>query len=81
MSLLCSWGQATDGQLGLGGIDDDRILCPREVTSLSKCIIKDISCGSKHTVIVSKDGVVYTCGNNDAGQLGHEKSRKKPGLK
>ncbi|XP_064600028.1 probable E3 ubiquitin-protein ligase HERC4 isoform X2 [Liolophura sinensis] len=78
MSLLCSWGQSTDGQLGLGGIDDDRISCPREVTLLSKCNIKDVSCGNKHTVIVSKDGVVYTCGNNDAGQLGHDKSRKKP---
>jgi alpha-tubulin suppressor-like RCC1 family protein len=38
-----------------------------------------VACGNYHSVIVTGDGEVYTCGSNDHGQLGHEKSRKKPG--
>ncbi|MED6235935.1 putative E3 ubiquitin-protein ligase herc4, partial [Ataeniobius toweri] len=32
----------------------------------------------RHTAFLLDDGTVYTCGCNDLGQLGHEKSRKKP---
>lgn len=38
-----------------------------------------VACGNYHSVIVTGDGEVYTCGSNDHGQLGHEKTRKKPG--
>jgi alpha-tubulin suppressor-like RCC1 family protein len=38
-----------------------------------------VACGNYHSVIVTGDGEVYTCGSNDHGQLGHEKSHKKPG--
>jgi len=38
-----------------------------------------VACGNYHSVIVTGDGEVYTCGSNDHGQLGHEKSCKKPG--
>ena len=41
--------------------------------------VRDVGCGLRHTVFVLDDGTVYTCGCNDLGQLGHEKSRKKPG--
>jgi alpha-tubulin suppressor-like RCC1 family protein len=41
--------------------------------------VLSVACGSYHTVIVTCDGEVYTCGSNDHGQLGHEKPCKKPG--
>lgn len=36
-----------------------------------------VACGSSHTLVVLQSGEVYSCGNNDHGQLGHEKSRTK----
>jgi len=38
-----------------------------------------VACGNCHSVIVTGNGEVYTCGSNDHGQLGHEKSCKTPG--
>lgn len=37
-------------------------------------------CGQYFTVFLLEDGKVYTCGNNDLGQLGHTKPNKKPEL-
>lgn len=36
-----------------------------------------VACGSLHTLVLLHNGEVYSCGNNDYGQLGHEKSRTK----
>lgn len=36
-----------------------------------------VACGENYTVAITKDGKVYSCGNNDYGQLGHEKARKR----
>lgn len=36
------------------------------------------ACGYSHTLLLTKDGKVYSCGSNDHGQLGHELSRKRP---
>jgi len=35
--------------------------------------VKQISCGGEHTAILLNNGQVYTCGNNDSGQLGRIK--------
>lgn len=48
------------------------------------CILREFSilsvaCGINHTVMITKSGEVYSCGNNDYGQLGHSKNRTKPG--
>jgi alpha-tubulin suppressor-like RCC1 family protein len=48
-------------------------------TLIAFLYVLSVACGSYHTVIVTCDGEVYTCGSNDHGQLGHEKPRKKPG--
>lgn len=76
--MLC-WGNASFGQLGLGGIDDEIVLEPRKSDFFINKKVRDVGCGHRHTVFVLDDGTVYTCGCNDLGQLGHEKSRKKPG--
>lgn len=76
--MLC-WGNASFGQLGLGGIDEEIVLEPRKSDFFLNKRVRDVGCGLRHTVFVLDDGAVYTCGCNDLGQLGHEKARKRPG--
>uniref|UniRef100_A0A4W5NVX4 HECT and RLD domain containing E3 ubiquitin protein ligase 4 n=1 Tax=Hucho hucho TaxID=62062 RepID=A0A4W5NVX4_9TELE len=75
--MLC-WGNASFGQLGLGGIDEEIVVEPRKCDFFHGKQVCDIGCGRRHTTFLLGDGTVYTCGCNDIGQLGHEKSRKKP---
>ncbi|XP_056902787.1 probable E3 ubiquitin-protein ligase HERC4 [Takifugu flavidus] len=75
--MLC-WGNASYGQLGLGGIDEEIVIEPRKCEFFHGKKVCDVGCGLKHTVFLLDDGTVYTCGCNDLGQLGHEKPRKKP---
>ncbi|XP_069509645.1 probable E3 ubiquitin-protein ligase HERC4 [Ambystoma mexicanum] len=75
--MLC-WGNASYGQLGLGGTDDEIVAEPRRCPFFHNKKVLDAACGRRHTVFVLDDGTVYTCGCNDLGQLGHEKARKKP---
>ncbi|NXY05947.1 HERC4 ligase, partial [Pteruthius melanotis] len=75
--MLC-WGNASFGQLGLGGIDEEIVLEPRKSDFFLNKRVRDVGCGLRHTVFVLDDGTVYTCGCNDLGQLGHEKARKRP---
>lgn len=76
--MLC-WGNASYGQLGLGGIDEEIVVEPRKCEFFLGKRVCDVGCGRKNTAFLLEDGTVYTCGCNDLGQLGHEKSRKKPG--
>lgn len=76
--MLC-WGNASFGQLGLGGIDDEIVLEPKDCPFFKGKAACEVGCGLRHTAFLLRDGTVYTCGCNDLGQLGHEKSRKKPG--
>uniref|UniRef100_A0A7N6A5V6 HECT domain-containing protein n=1 Tax=Anabas testudineus TaxID=64144 RepID=A0A7N6A5V6_ANATE len=75
--MLC-WGNASYGQLGLGGIDEEIVVEPRKCEFFHGKQVRDVGCGRKNTAFLLEDGTVYTCGCNDLGQLGHEKSRKKP---
>ncbi|XP_010081468.1 PREDICTED: probable E3 ubiquitin-protein ligase HERC4 isoform X3 [Pterocles gutturalis] len=75
---MLSWGNASFGQLGLGGIDEEIVLEPRKSDFFLNKRVRDVGCGLRHTVFVLDDGTVYTCGCNDLGQLGHEKARKRP---
>ncbi|KAG7272550.1 hypothetical protein CRUP_004725 [Coryphaenoides rupestris] len=75
--MLC-WGNASYGQLGLGGIDEEIVIEPRPCHFFHGKRVCDVGCGRRHTTVLLEDGTVYTCGCNDLGQLGHEKSRKKP---
>lgn len=77
--MLC-WGSASFGQLGLGGIDEEIVVEPRKCPFFHGKQVCDVGCGRRHTTFLLEDGTVYTCGCNDLGQLGHDKSRKKPGL-
>lgn len=81
--MFC-WGSTIHGELGLGGIEDENILIPRELDFKKAAEIQQIACGENYTVVITQIGEIYSCGNNDYGQLGHEKGRKRlqliPGL-
>lgn len=78
--MLC-WGSTKYGQLGLGGIEEEIIIGPIENKYFDKkSRLKQIACGYNHTLFLLEDGTVYSCGNNDYNQLGHEGPRKKPEL-
>jgi E3 ubiquitin-protein ligase HERC4 len=76
--MLC-WGSTKYGQLGLGGIEEELIAQPVDNKFFEKRRLKQIACGYNHTLFLLDDGTVYSCGNNDLDQLGHEGPRKKPG--
>ena len=79
-SLVYCWGNMTHGQLGLGGIEEEQICEPRELTALTDKHVTDVACGVYHTMFLLKSGVVYSCGNNDHGQLGRGKAHSRPGV-
>lgn len=68
--LICfTWGRGEDGQLGLGDTSDQDE--PTYVDSLRGVGVRQIACGSGHTVVLSTEGEVLTWGRGDDGRLGH----------
>ncbi|XP_063077921.1 E3 ISG15--protein ligase HERC5-like isoform X2 [Engraulis encrasicolus] len=67
------WGKNSAGQLGLGNKND--VPEPVQVTSLNCKKTVHISCGDEHTAVLTKDGLVFTCGSGRYGQLGHNSLR------
>lgn len=45
----------------------------------NKMFLLPVSSGLSHTLLLSEEGQVYSCGNNDVGQLGHSKITRMPG--
>ena len=69
---MYSWGQCEYGQLGLGGIPDVEVPCPRLVSDVSLDLgvsIQDVKAGNSHSVILTSDGKLYSCGSNEYGQV------------
>ncbi|XP_077157025.1 putative E3 ubiquitin-protein ligase HERC6 isoform X2 [Paroedura picta] len=63
-----SWGAGTFGQLGTGGLKDR--LTPKRIDGLSTCKIIQVACGLYHSIVLTKDGRVFSWGQNFHGQLG-----------
>nr|CAD7416239.1 unnamed protein product [Timema poppensis] len=74
---MFGWGNTVNGELGLGGIEEEQILSPRELKFSKATQVQQVACGTNHTAVVTNDGQVYTCGSNDYSQLGHNKPRKR----
>ncbi|XP_033108353.1 probable E3 ubiquitin-protein ligase HERC4 isoform X2 [Anneissia japonica] len=75
---IYGWGSYSDHQLGLGHLNDENTLSPIEVTHFQGRSVRQIACGHRHTLFVLDDGTVYSCGNNEQGQLGHDKTSSFP---
>ncbi|XP_067645705.1 probable E3 ubiquitin-protein ligase HERC4 [Eurosta solidaginis] len=69
MSIYC-WGSAEHGELALGQIAVETVSHPVEVPWNPEATVVRISCGLEHTIFLTADGKVYTCGYNQFGQLG-----------
>ncbi|XP_026166475.1 probable E3 ubiquitin-protein ligase HERC4 isoform X2 [Mastacembelus armatus] len=68
-----SWGRNDCGQLGLGDTTDRNTPSPVYCLNIKKAT--HVSCGKDHTAILTKDGVVFTFGSGQYGQLGHNSFR------
>ena len=76
---MYSWGRASDGQLGLGGIQDTIVTAPRWNKHVAEKSIRHLACGLKHTLLLTDGGVVHSCGSNEKGQLGQDETSTRPG--
>ncbi|XP_063703150.1 probable E3 ubiquitin-protein ligase HERC4 isoform X2 [Culicoides brevitarsis] len=77
MAVYC-WGSTENGELGLGGIEDEQILVPRNMQWEEAARLKQAALGLNHTLFLLEDGQLFACGSNDHGNLGFEFSKKRP---
>ncbi|KAJ8000715.1 hypothetical protein DPEC_G00183230 [Dallia pectoralis] len=64
-----AWGAGGGGQLGLGTAKET-VPIPRLIRKLCDHRISQIMCGNQHCIALSKDGQLFTWGQNSSGQLG-----------
>ena len=64
-NLMAEGGYEVSSDMSIG-----RLLEILESIGIGVSDIKQIACGGYHTVILKKDGSLYSCGNNGGGQLG-----------
>ncbi|PFX34572.1 X-linked retinitis pigmentosa GTPase regulator [Stylophora pistillata] len=71
---LYTWGSNSEGQIGhRDEIDDDSCLIPRKVKLRGKVV--SVACGYYHMAVVTDDGSLFTCGENESGKLGLDESQ------
>ncbi|MGL4948730.1 MAG: leucine-rich repeat protein, partial [Mycoplasma sp.] len=84
---MYTWGDNSFGQLGNGDSGEGKISrVPIKVNNNSGTIdspwnfsnenLTQISLGSEHSSALDKNGIMYTWGNNDSGQLGDNRENK-----
>lgn len=70
---LYAWGFGKSGSLGLG--ETSATDYPKRIEKLlggdEACNMKDISCGSSHSLAIDEAGKMYSWGNGQGGRLGH----------
>nr|AAW24872.1 SJCHGC03307 protein [Schistosoma japonicum] len=71
---LFVWGSCEDGQLTSDNTDTFNVLTPKALNVQNLPEFVQISCGYTHTVFLTIDGEVYSCGCNEFQQLGHRQS-------
>ena len=68
---LYAWGSNKHGQLGHHDAAVKLAVEPQEILLLRDAPIKQVACGSYHSMALTKDGEVYTWGFGAHGRLGH----------
>jgi RCC1 and BTB domain-containing protein len=66
---IYTFGCGKNGKLGHG--DEENRLIPTSISFPDSSVVQ-VSCGYKHTAFVTHDGIIYTFGCGNFGQLGHE---------
>jgi len=64
-----TWGSGEFGKLGIG--DEEKHAEPIMITALQGVGVIHISTGGFHSAALTSEGVLYTWGGGDKGQLGH----------
>ncbi|XP_010532771.1 PREDICTED: ultraviolet-B receptor UVR8 isoform X1 [Tarenaya hassleriana] len=65
-----SYGGNQFGQLGTGGDQAETLPRLLDAPSLENMNVKTLSCGARHTAVITEDGKVFCWGWNKYGQLG-----------
>ncbi|KAJ1280488.1 hypothetical protein BS78_04G236400 [Paspalum vaginatum] len=68
------WGDVPHGMLDYGHESAAIISLPRLLKSSQNLDVQSIACGEKHTAIVTKQGQVFSWGEESSGRLGHKTS-------
>ena len=76
---LFSWGNGSNGRLGLGDQDDRELAAPVTIfKSSTGCqegrkapFVVGVFCGASHSLAIARDGRCYSWGKNNQGQCGH----------
>jgi RCC1 and BTB domain-containing protein len=64
-----TWGSGEFGKLGIG--DDEKHTDPVLIPALQSVAVTEVSAGGFHSAALADDGIIYTWGGGDKGQLGH----------
>ncbi|KAM3831580.1 putative E3 ubiquitin-protein ligase HERC6 isoform 1-T1 [Vipera latastei] len=77
--VVYGWGRNNAHQLGLNQrTSKEQVFKPYSVGALRSLEVTSVSCGDKHTAVLTKSGCVFTFGDDSAGQLGHNSSKTGP---
>lgn len=69
-----AWGSSNSGKLGFKLAGGKNYMLPKEIIELKaqKVVLYQIAAGPFHTLLLTRDGKVYTMGNSKDGKLGFE---------
>ena len=67
---IYTWGLNDQGQCG-HSLASTRLIAPTKLASKWTHRPIQVDCGNSHSAFVTKNGLLYTFGNNIQGQLGH----------
>ena len=67
--FIWSFGKSDCGQLGTGNKTKTNFNVPQKILEIPPVL--SVSCGSLHTLIITNDSNLWSCGRNNFGQLCH----------